>query len=190
MAAADEPAQVPAWEASVVERARAGDRAALRAIYEEHAPRIQRFLRDLLGDRSAASDATQETFARAFARLASLRELDRLVPWLFGIARLVALEHGKARRRERGTQVQVEELEITTPEDVLLGLEAQHVVGKALSGLSPDRRAALLLRIDHRLAYEDIAELLGWTVAKAKVEIHRARRVLRARLEAWAGEVP
>lgn len=190
MAAADEPAQLPAWEGSLVERARAGDRAALRAVYEEHAPRIHRFLRDLLFDRSAASDATQETFARAFARLPSLREADRLVPWLFGIARLVAMEHVKARRRERGVLVCEPELEITTPEDVLLGLEAQHVVGRALAGLSANRRAALLLRIDHRLAYEDIAEMLGWTVAKAKVEIHRARRVLRERLEEWGGDVP
>ena len=49
------------------------------------------------------------------------------------------------------------------------------------------RKSALLLRLDHGLAYEDIAEVMGWSVAKVKNEIHRARLQLRAQLARYLG---
>lgn len=68
------------------------ERAAFTALYERQAPRIHRFLRDLLGDAALAADATQETFARAYQRHRDvLRDEERAVPWLFGVARNVSL---------------------------------------------------------------------------------------------------
>jgi RNA polymerase sigma-70 factor, ECF subfamily len=169
------------------------DEVSLAALYAQHAASIQRFLRDLLGDRAAAADATQETFVRAFRRIDTLREVDRVAPWLFGIARNVSLEVRKARRRHGRVVAEDEEgeadggAEERTPEDELLGREAARVVEGALGRLSEDRRAMLLLRLDHGLAYEDIARLMGFTVAKVKVEIHRARQVLRAELLKYEG---
>ena len=52
----------------------------------------------------------------------------------------------------------------------------------ALEQLSADRRAALLMRLDHGLGYGDIAEAMGWPLQKVKNEIHRARLQLRERL--------
>ena len=72
-----------------------------------------------------------------------------------------------------------EDLSTPSPEAALLGREAARVVERALARLSEDRRAALLLRLDHDLAYDDIAAMLGWSLSKAKVEVHRARAVLR-----------
>jgi RNA polymerase sigma-70 factor (ECF subfamily) len=188
-------------ERALVGRALAKDEGALRAIYTQHAPSIHRFLRDLLGDEALACDATQETFARAFRRLDTLRAIDRIAPWLFGIARNVCLEQRKARRRhgtwggaaaprERLETDESEHTDALTPEVMLLGREAARVVGDALSRMSEDRRTVLLLRIDHALAYEDIAELMGWSLAKVKVEIHRARLELRAQLAKYRGGEP
>jgi RNA polymerase sigma-70 factor (ECF subfamily) len=183
-------------ESAVRARALGRDEAALAAIYGEHAPAVMRFLRDLLGCPAAAADATQETFVRAFRRLDTLRETERLGPWLFGIARNVSLEHRRARRvrarvlapesGEPGSPAP-EGVDGRTPEAELLGREAARVVEKALQGLSEDRRAMLLLRLDHGLAYEEIAALMGFSLAKVKVEIHRARQILRAELEAYGG---
>lgn len=177
--AAPEPA-----EAELLARARAGERAALEALYARFAPRVGRFLADLLGDRAAAADATQETFVRAFRRIDTLRDESRLLPWLFGIARHVYLEHRKARRREVAP-ADDPRVDGVTPEAVLLGREAADVVARALASLSDDRRAALLLRLDHHLAYDDIAELMGWSLAKVKIEIFRGREALRAELERY-----
>jgi RNA polymerase sigma-70 factor, ECF subfamily len=177
----------------------AGERAAVTALYTAHAAAIRRFLHGLLGCPAAADDATQETFARAFRRLDTLRESERVAPWLFGIARNVSLEMRKAKRRSGQILIKGgdggsdgdasrEGADARTPEAELLGREAVRVVERALGELSEDRRAALLLRLDHGMAYEDIAGLLGWSLAKVKVEIHRARTVLREELSKYRGD--
>lgn len=185
---------VPGGRNGTVSRAISGDEAALSALYAAHAPAVLRFLADLLGDRAAAADALQETFVRAFRRLGTLRDHDRVAPWLFGIARNVSLEHRKARRR-RGRVLVPDDGEAPadgadghTPESTLLGREAAGAVEAALDRLSEDRRAMLLLRLDHGLAYEEIARMMGFSLAKVKVEIHRARQILRAELEALDGD--
>jgi RNA polymerase sigma-70 factor (ECF subfamily) len=170
----------------------AENRAELSARYAQHARAIHRFLCDMLGDHAAAADATQETFARAFRRIDALVSADRPVLWLFGIARHVSHEMRRARRRARrviadapadGAEERCEEVSSPrSPEDELMGREAVLIVDGALSRLAEDRRAALLLRLDHGLCYEEIAGLMGWSVPKVKVEIHRARQVLRAEL--------
>lgn len=173
--------------------ASACDRAALAALYGELAPNVRRFLRDLLGDATLAADATQETFVRAFRRVAQVPPGTRLAAWVFGIARNVSLEMKKARGRARRVMVEQgddpvdAEAPCRTAEAELLDREALVVVASALDRLSEDRRAALLLRLDHGLAYDEIAAAMGWSLAKAKVEIFRAREVLRATLEEYRG---
>jgi RNA polymerase sigma-70 factor (ECF subfamily) len=185
----DGPVRTPI-ERALIERARAGDPRAFRSIFVEHAPAVRRFLRDLLGDLVSADEATQETFVRAHGRLLSVRDSDRLFPWLLGIARNVFLEELRRRRRIGGEPPGDETIDrAPDPEAVLLGAEADRVLGSALDGLGTDRRTALLLRIDHELGYEDIAQVMGWTPAKVKNEVHRARLELRASLAEYLGGV-
>ncbi|WP_437684255.1 RNA polymerase sigma factor [Sorangium sp. So ce131] len=178
----------------------AGSRRTLEALYAAHARGVHRFLCDLLGDSAAAADATQETFVRAYRRLHTLTEVERPASWLFGIARYVSLEHRRARVRRRRVvdDAPLEPWEVRgegggalpSPEEELLGHEAIGVVQGALARLAEDRRAALLLRLDHGMSYEEIARLMEWSVPKAKIEIHRARQVLRAELARYEGGEP
>jgi len=143
------------------------DAKAFRRIYDEHAPAVLRFLRDLLRDGAAAEEATQETFVRAHAGWERLERDDRVLAWLFGIARNVAYEAMRARKRT----IPMEESELPErqdagsppdPESLLLGREADEILGEALGVLSEDRRAALVMAIDHGLPYGEIAEVMGW----------------------------
>jgi RNA polymerase sigma-70 factor (ECF subfamily) len=68
------------------------------------------------------------------------------------------------------------------PEALLLDAEMEKHFAQALDSLSADRKAALLLRVDHGLGYEEIAATMGWTVSTVKNEIHRARLKLRVQL--------
>jgi RNA polymerase sigma-70 factor (ECF subfamily) len=163
----------------------AAEKERLSTLYAEQGARVFRFLRDLLGDSALAADATQETFVRAYKKLSSLDETARVAPWLFGIARNVSLEMRRARFRagryivsddgQAGEMVAA----FGSPETDYLGREALDVVGAALAKLSEERRAMLLMRLDHGLAYDDIASAMGCSLAKVKVEIFRAREVLR-----------
>jgi RNA polymerase sigma-70 factor (ECF subfamily) len=171
------------------------DRAALATLYGDLAPAIYRFLRDLVGDATLAADATQETFVRAFRRVDELPPGTRLAAWVFGIARNVSLEARKARGRARRVLVEddgaaarrVADAAARSPEATLLDREALLVVERALARLEEDRRAALLLRLDHGLSYDEIARAMGWSLSKAKVEVFRAREVLRATLDEYRG---
>ena len=92
---------VVAIDDPLVVRARTGDAAAFRTLFERHSPGVRRYLGDLLRDEAAADEATQETFVRAYDRLLSLRETARVQTWLFGIARNVFLEQHRVRKEAR-----------------------------------------------------------------------------------------
>lgn len=166
------------------------DRETFSRLYASQAPRIYRFLRDLLFDGALARDGTQETFARSLRHMDVLRENERAIPWLFGVARKVSLELRKSRARQsRVLQDDPEGIHreravsCDCPEATLVGRETQRALSAALRELSEDRRALLLLRLDHGLSYEEIATSMGLSLAKVKVELFRARAALRARLE-------
>lgn len=179
-------------DALLVRRAQAGEALAFRALFERHVASVRRFLLDLLREREAASDATQETFSRAHALLGRLQERDRFKGWLLGIARNVAFEAHRAHHLEDlaedegGTPDAV--IPSPNPETVLLDRELEVHFREALAALSPKRRAALLLRLDHGLSYEDIAAALEWSIPSVKNEIHRARLALRVALLPHLGE--
>ena len=122
--------------------------------------------------------------ARVLVQLDSLEDVDRVVPWIFGIARRVCHEQRRrvARDGRAGREAPIAREEIT-PEDVYRGAEAAAAFERAIAALPPGRRAILLLRCDHQLAYDEIAVAMRCSVAKVKVELHRARLALRASLE-------
>jgi RNA polymerase sigma-70 factor, ECF subfamily len=197
LAAEDEAPEAREGERALLRRARTGDPAAFRLLFERHGSAVWRFLRDLFRDEAAADEATQETFVRAHGRLTTLRDEDRLSSWLLGIARRVFLE---ARRVRGGVHLLVDGeeseglveavLPTPTPEDLLLDQETEALLAEALGHLREERRAALMLRIDHGLPYEEIAQVMGWSLPKVKNEIHRARLQLRERLAAHVGGRP
>ena len=184
--------RIIAIDLSLAARACSGDARAFREIYERHAPSVFRFLLNLLADRAAADEATQEVFVRAHGRLSSMRDGDKLLPWLLGIARNVCFETRRqmARTRRAGGEDELDEQAAVAPnpEALLLKREADELLARALQRIPEERRAALLLQMDHGLPYADIAAILGWSVAKVKIEIHRARLKLRSVLSSYLGE--
>jgi RNA polymerase sigma-70 factor (ECF subfamily) len=178
----------------LVVRAQAGEAAAFQALFERHVVSVRRFLRDLLRDTDAADDATQESFTRAHAQLEKLKDFG-FKPWLLGIARNVAFEARRLRVHDsldgdddEGVPDAV--IPSPDPEAALLDLELEKHFNSALSTLAPKRRAALLMRLDHGLSYEEIAQAFGWSIPTVKNEIHRARLKLRSALLPHVGARP
>jgi RNA polymerase sigma-70 factor (ECF subfamily) len=145
-------------------------------------------LGDLLRDDAAADEGTQETFVRAHQRLSTLEQPAALSGWLLGIARMVFLEQLRKKRRDGPASANNDDsapIQIDRapgPEAALLTGEADRMLDGALQTLSEERRAALLMRIDHELGYGEIAAAMGWPLQKVKNEIHRARLQLREQL--------
>ncbi len=98
------------------------------------------------------------------------------------------LEYRKsAKRRHRTAGPEEGAIEVAhqgpSPETTLAARESAAVIERALAVLEPDRRAVLLMRCDHQLSHQEIAMAMGFSVAKVKVEIFRARSALRAALQ-------
>ena len=154
-------------------------------LYRTHASAVLRFAWGLCGDRSQAEDIVSETFVRILTRATRI-ETRTALAYLLTIARNTYLTGQRRRRRE-----------VALPDDLAAPdqdpndrLHSEHrlaVTLAALRDLPEGERAALLLRIDHNLPYEDIAVALGISVGAAKVRVHRARLRLASALESRGG---
>jgi RNA polymerase sigma-70 factor (ECF subfamily) len=145
----------------------------IERLYRQHASAIFRFAWGLCGNRSEAEDIVSETFVRILTKAPRI-ETQTALAYLLAVARNVFISAGRVRRREveLPDDVRAPELDLAGPLDDRAGLEA---VLARLSALPEGEKAALLLRVDHGLSYEDIASALGTSVGAAKVRVHRAR---------------
>jgi len=142
-------------------------------LYRRHASAVFRFAWGLTGDRSAAEDLVSETFTRLLTRAPRI-ETRTALAYLLAIARNAYL----SRRRRRRREVPLVEEFRDPGNDLVSRLDDQARLASVLSAvrdLPESERAALLLRVDHDLSYDEIASALGISVAAAKVRIHRAR---------------
>lgn len=179
--------------ADLIARACQGEQEAFRLIFERYSRPIIGFLYDLVSNRELAEELTQETFVRAYRNLASMREETKLSTWLFGIARNVAREALRARARDNH-QVDLDDkavLELSdtgpVPVESLLGKELNEVVRRSLAALDEDKRLVFTLKVFQQCSYEEIAEITGFSIAKLKTDLHRARSEMRRRIRPYAG---
>ncbi len=153
-------------------------------------PRILKYVGSMVHDPVEAQDLAQETFLRAHRSREALRDEGATLTWLYRIATHVCLDRLRQRARrsplEWGTPVEEMDLADAGPplQQVIEQSEMSACVQDYLAGLSDSYRAALLLHDLHELTAAQIAELLGISVATAKIRLHRARLKLRAALEA------
>lgn len=179
--------------ADLIARACAGDPEAFRLIFERYSRPVISFLYDLVGNRDLAEDLTQETFVRAYRNLPTMRSETKLSTWLFGIARNVAREAIRARARANQyvdlehESVQHVSDSAPVPVDRLLGKELNAVIQHSLAALDEDKRLVFTLKVFQQCSYEEMAEITGFSIAKMKTDLHRARTEMRRRIRPYAG---
>jgi len=150
-------------------------------LYRRHASAVFRFAWGLCGDRSTAEDIVSETFTRILTRAPRI-ETQTALAYLLAVARNTYLTGQRRRRREVPLPAELLAPE-RDPAGSLDGDARLRTVAQALGDVPEGERAALLLRVDHDLSYEDIAATLGISVGAAKVRVHRARGRLASALE-------
>ncbi len=173
----------------LIARARAGDQGAFGVLFERHARPVLGFLYNQVGSRDAAEELTQETFVRAYRCLPDFRDEARFSTWLFGIARNVAREWMRSMNAGRLRAVEhhlvSNNVASPSPVDELLGKELNSIMEGALQSLDEDRRVVFALKVIQQRSYLEIVEITGFSLAKVKIELHRARGEMRRRLHAY-----
>lgn len=172
----------------------AGDEKAYRELVERYQRRVYSLALRMVHQAEDAEDLTQETFVRMF------RAIDRYDPtrpfgaWLFTIASRLCIDHIRRRRvrpislvrREADTgEERVIEMEDRSPgpEELASRTEEEQRTRELVDSLPPHYRIVVILRHQQDLSYEEIAEALRLPLGTVKARIHRARALLKNRLE-------
>ncbi|GAA3388288.1 RNA polymerase sigma factor [Cryptosporangium minutisporangium] len=167
-------------------RVRAGDRDAFGELFDDYADRVYQHLCRLLGNWSAAEDATSLTFLEAWRTRERLQPSDGSpLPWLLGIATNVARNSVRSRRRRAAAMSRLPEAdrEPDFAEDLagrLDDAERLRAVRTALHALRRQEREVVALCVYAGLDYADAAEALGVPIGTVRSRLSRAKARLRA----------
>ena len=172
-------------DALLARRAASGDAQAFERLYRKHAGRVHGTLWRLCGRNHArAEELTQDAFVRAWRKLAEFRHESAFGTWLYRLAVNVALMDLRSRGGNEDLEEPILEREFQEPQGserrAELGLDLERLVAT----LPPRARAVLVLHDVEGWKHEEIAAELGMAVGSSKAQLHRARGLLRARLEA------
>lgn len=147
-------------------------------LYARHAPSVFRFALSLSGDRAMAEDITSETFVRVWTARDRL-DLTTVIGYLITIARRLYLEQLRGERGRQGLDYEWQDAK-PGPHALAAGRAELDAVLADLQTLAEPDRAALLMRAQDQMSYEEIAAALGISAGAAKVKVHRARRKIAA----------
>lgn len=168
-------------EGDLVARFAAGDEAAIRAIYARYTGPILTVAMSTLAKRELADEVVQTTMLKAWRAAPSFDSSRDLAPWLYAIARRVAID---VYRRERRAAIP-EELSDDQVAVVPLSFERTWEaweVRSALEQLPAEERDVVRLAHYDGMTHGEIAERLGVPIGTVKSRSHRAHRRLAALL--------
>ncbi|MEO8182335.1 MAG: sigma-70 family RNA polymerase sigma factor [Deltaproteobacteria bacterium] len=181
----------------LLERARAGNGAALETLLERHQARVYRFGMKMCRDPEVAKDVLQDTLLTLARGVRDFRGDSSLSTWLYTIARRFCIK--KRRRRRLGpneehsldVDVSAQAKQVAdpaqAPDEVLAGKQIEHALEHAIQTLEPKYREVLLLRDVEGLTAPEVAEVLGVSIQAVKSRLHRARLSVRAQVAPLLG---
>ena len=181
-----------------VQAVKSGDNNAFRQLVDRHRDTVYGVLMTIVADPDIAEELAQETFVKAYTGISGFRAESGFGTWVVQIAIHSARDHQRRMSRLRQRRVvSLEELREARRQDLeptderrwadprqrMESREDVSYVREALGELPPEYREVLVLKHFEDWSYEDIAEATGDTVGTLKVRAHRARRMLKDRLQ-------
>lgn len=173
-----------ATDAELVAAARGGDGAALGLLLERHRPRLFATAVRLVGYRSDAEDAVQETYLAAIRHIGSVRDPESVGAWLQAVVRRACLQHERRRRNGELPTDPLPELidDRPGPEDRIERLELRDWIWGALHRLpEPLRVSAMLRYFGSYHSYDEVATILGVPIGTVRSRLSEARSSLPRR---------
>ena len=179
----------------LVQRCARQDTDALREIVERYQQKLYRFLHPILGSHEDTEEAIQDSFLRVWQQAGRFEARASFATWLYRIATNVALD----RLRRRKAQCRTMPLEDSpafgvgdAEQDALNGLDREErarQLQQALQSLRAEDRLLLVLYYGEEKGYAEIGDIIRCPYPVLKVRLMRARRRLRAALDALTPEV-
>ncbi|HJV32322.1 MAG TPA: RNA polymerase sigma factor [Bacillales bacterium] len=158
-------------------------------IYTKYSKRLLFIAYSVTRDRFLAEDVVQETFIKAFKRMGTVEDFDKMGSWLSSIATRTAIDFLRAEKRKNCLLVEQSVLEgvhdqraSNTEEKVIFKLLKEDI-SHSLRALSKEYQIVLTLKLQHGLKETEIARLLRLKSSTVKTRIYRARKQLKQMFE-------
>ena len=174
-------------EINLIRQTLAGDTSAFDRLVKTHRTTVYVLVLSYTKNPADAEDLTQRIFIRAYERLATLRELDRFLPWLQRIT------HNACKdwlRRQSNSTTSFEEMNranftetVPTPEEIALKREIETIVREAIGTLSETDRKLVEGRYIEGASYGQLQMESGLSYAAIANRLKRAKQQIRRRIE-------
>jgi RNA polymerase sigma-70 factor (ECF subfamily) len=168
-------------DATLVRRVLDGRRHEYAELVRRHQDGLYRHARGMGLDHDTSVDLVQDSFIKAYTRLADCRDPEHFRAWLYRIVRNLCLDFLKDVRRNSipfSAFADVDGIADERTSDV----ELNGTLQQALASLPVALREAFLLKHDAEYTYEEVADLTNASVSAVKMRVHRAREALRTYL--------
>jgi RNA polymerase sigma-70 factor (ECF subfamily) len=166
----------------VIARVLGGDTAAAKLLYDRHVRAVYRLAYRMAGDEELAKDWTQETFVRAFSRLAQFRGESSFSTWLLTVANSVSLNGLRKVTQVRRRETELEEAVAVVRDEPGESTELRQRIDYAIDRLPEKYRAVFVMYDIEGYSHTEIATSLGISPIASKVQLSRARSKLRTQL--------
>jgi RNA polymerase sigma factor (sigma-70 family) len=181
-------------EHDFINELRGGNRGAFKELFDRFSALVYNVSYRMLQNKQDAEDVSQEVLFQAFKSVKHFRGESQLSTWFYRMAVNRSLNHQRKRKLERWLSLTFDANEdgadnsgflgVTEegPDDVMEKKDTERIVQEAINSLPNRQRTALLLNRYEDLSYEEIAKVMGVSVASVESRLHRAKQNLAKKL--------
>ncbi len=184
-------------ERSLLRRLVDRDERAFRELIDEHRDRVFNITYRMLGNRAEAEDVAQEVFITVFKQIENFRGDSKFSTWLYRVTvnhcknriKYLARRHDRDRdeldetSQQQNGAVNGTPVRIKNPDTALESAQMEKLLQEAIASLDDEQRAVVILRDVEDLSIEEICEITGLPDGTVKSRLHRARLVLRKKMQ-------
>jgi RNA polymerase sigma-70 factor (ECF subfamily) len=177
-------------DAELVASALRGSEDAFRDLVVRFERPVYALILRMVRDPETAEDLAQEVFVKAFRRLSSYDPRRKFASWLFKVAHNATIDHLRrseldtvplAAEQEEGgggLQAVLADASAESPAAAAERRDMARALERAIAGLRPEYREAVVLRYVEGLAYQEICDVVALPIGTVKTNLHRARKEL------------
>jgi len=184
-------------DADLLSRIRADAPGAFDEFVARFGGRLYAFGMKFCGEREDAKDVLQDTLLTAYRSMGGLEHAEAMTTWLYRVAANACLMKRRKGKFEPDREISLDELlpgpgedarvqipdPAALPHDDAVRKETRMRVRKAIGDLPPAYRIVLVMRDMEQLSTQEVADALGLEISAVKMRLHRARLMVRKKLE-------
>ncbi len=159
---------------------------AFTEIYDRYAIKVNAYCRTIIGNKDEAEDIFQETFIRFYQNVKIEHPKSTIIGYLIKIARNLCLNF----KRDKKQAVSIDNLDFSIPADISFeDKELNDLILVAIDLLDSETKEVITLRVFNDMSYNEIAETIGITSARARYLVYNGKQKIKQILDPYIKDI-